>query len=325
LHFGLSLCKLGARGFIQCFPEGIESGFVLGMVTVHAVKSGLARCATGEGMQKNTTLEIFSQTDTGRVRSNNEDAVWVNLSCGSVILADGMGGYNAGEVASHMATGILGRQLEKAGAKRAEHPTLVAELSLTQAALKIGIAEANRAIFSAGKARQDYAGMGTTIVAGVFQGNFLTVAHVGDSRLYRWRNQRLEQITRDHSWLEEQIASGLMTREQALGSRNKNLVTRAVGVEQSVSPEITHHEIADDDIYLFCSDGLNDMLHDQAIEATLRALSANLDLCGLQLIQSANENGGRDNVSVILVRVIPAKPALFAYPLLWWRQFLNRI
>ncbi|MCK9989725.1 MAG: Stp1/IreP family PP2C-type Ser/Thr phosphatase [Rugosibacter sp.] len=276
-------------------------------------------------MQKNTALEIFAQTDTGRVRSNNEDAVWVNLSCGSVILADGMGGYNAGEVASRMVTEILGRQLEKADAKRAAQPALAAALSLTQAALKVGIAEANRAIFSAGQARPDYAGMGTTVVAGVFQGNFLTVAHVGDSRLYRWRNQHLEQITRDHSWLEEQIASGIMTREQALGSRNKNLVTRAVGVEQNVSPEIVRYEIADDDIYLFCSDGLNDMLHDQAIEATLRALSANLDLCGLQLIQSANESGGRDNVSVILVRVIPPKPTLFAYPMRWWRQLLDRV
>lgn len=254
-------------------------------------------------MQQNAVLEMVAQTDPGKVRSGNEDAVWTSITCGSVILADGMGGYNAGEVASHMATSVMGAQLEKAFAKRAGITTKSAALSLTNAAIKVGIAEANRAIFSLSKTQEQYAGMGTTIVAGVFQRSFLTVAHVGDSRLYRWRGKQLQQMTTDHSWLEEQIALGSLTREQAHLSRNKNLVTRAVGVDAQVSPEINVHETADGDVYLFCSDGLNDMLSDSKIELILSKYSENLDLCCSQLIQSSLDQGGRDNISVILVRV----------------------
>jgi serine/threonine protein phosphatase PrpC len=153
----------------------------------------------------------------------------------------------------------------------------------------------------------------------VFQGNQLTVAHIGDSRAYRWRDNELIQITRDHSWLEEKIASGLLTREQAQLSRNKNLVTRAVGIDAHISAEIHDFEVMSDDVYLFCSDGLNDMVSDKEIGMTLNALSANLDLCASQLIQSANDNGGGDNVSVILVKVKEPRPVSVS----WWHRLLT--
>lgn len=272
-------------------------------------------------MQRDVVLDIVTRTDAGKVRSNNEDSVLANATRGIVVLADGMGGYNAGEVASSMATSMLGKWLENSAAKREAGATLAAALSSTHAALDIGVTETNRAIFSAAQSQAQYAGMGTTLVIGVFQGNQLTVAHIGDSRAYRLRDNEFIQITRDHSWLEEKIASGLLTREQAQLSRNKNLVTRAVGIDAQVSAEIHDFEVISDDIYLFCSDGLNDMVSDKEIGMTLNALSANLDLCALQLIQLANDNGGRDNVSVILVKVKKSAPSPVSVS--WWHRLLT--
>jgi serine/threonine protein phosphatase PrpC len=132
------------------------------------------------------------------------------------------------------------------------------------------------------------------------------------------RGDDFRQITRDHSLLQEQIDSGLITPEQARHSQNKNLVTRAVGVDPEVVPEIHDHEVFPGDVYLFCSDGLNDMVDDEEIGMTLGALSANLELCSMQLIQMANDNGGRDNVSVILVKVKGDYPAARG----WWSRLL---
>ena len=150
------------------------------------------------------------------------------------------------------------------------------------------------------------------------------MAHIGGFRAYGLRDGELIQITRDHSWLEEKIASGLLTREQAQLSRNKNLVTRAVGIDANVSAEIHDFEVMSDDIYLFCSDGLNDMVSDKEIGMTLTSLSANLDLCASQLIQLANDKGGRDNVSVILVKVKKLNLNSDPVSLSWWRRLLVR-
>jgi protein phosphatase len=272
-------------------------------------------------MRGDVVLDIVAQTDVGKVRSNNEDSVLVNAARGIVALADGMGGYNAGEVASSMATSMMGQWLENSIVKREAGGTLAAALSSTHAALDSGIAETNRAIFLAAQSQAQYAGMGTTLVIGIFQGDTLTVAHIGDSRAYRLRDNELIQITRDHSWLEEKIASGLLTREQAQLSRNKNLVTRAVGIDAQVTAEIHDFKVMTGDVYLFCSDGLTDMVSDKEIGMTLNALSANLNLCALQLIQLANDNGGRDNVSVILVKVKKMVASPFAFN--WWQRFLT--
>ncbi len=257
------------------------------------------------------TIEFFSALDTGRARSNNEDSVAVDESRALAVLADGMGGYNAGEVASHMATSFivaeLGRWLEVAAEKATD-----AEM---RRAMDICVDNANRAIFEAANANPQYAGMGTTLVVAHVRGNELRIGHVGDSRAYRWRDGKLEQITRDHSLLQEQIDAGLITPEQAAGSANKNLVTRAVGVEETVTLETHLHELLPADTVLMCSDGLSDMLSDAAMARLLQA-NESLPAAGAALIAAANEAGGKDNISLILIRAA-GNPAGSGRP--WWR------
>jgi protein phosphatase len=159
--------------------------------------------------------------------------------------------------------------------------------------------------------------MGTTLVVALFYDNRMTVGHIGDSRLYRMRKETFEQVTRDHSLLQEQIESGMITKEQARFSQNKNLVTRAVGIDPEVETEIHTYGVKPGDIYLLCSDGLSDMVQDEDIYSTLSTLQANLPLAAKQLVQLANDSGGRDNISVILMRVIQD----FAVPTGWFAKF----
>jgi PPM family protein phosphatase len=272
----------------------------------------------GRTMDMNAVLEIVARSDPGMVRSNNEDSVMANPVLGFAVLADGMGGYNAGEVASGMATALLGAELERAFIEREPSSRDDSGKSWAEVTLEAEMARVNGAIYQAAQSQPQYAGMGTTLVVGVFHDNKVTVGHIGDSRLYRLRGEDFQQITRDHSLLQEQIDSGLITPEQARHSQNKNLVTRAVGIDPEVAAEIHDHAVLPGDVYLFCSDGLNDMVEDEELAMTLGALSANLELCAMQLIQMANDNGGRDNVSVILVKVKGEYPAARA----WWARFL---
>ena len=255
------------------------------------------------------TLEFLSATDTGRARSNNEDSVAVDEPSGLVVLADGMGGYNAGEVASGMATSFikteLGRWLSEASDNASDTDV--------RRAMDICVDNANRAIFNAANSNPQYAGMGTTLVVGVFRDSRLLMGHVGDSRGYRLRAGRLQQITHDHSLLQEQIDSGLITAEQAAFSSNKNLVTRAVGVEDTVLLETHLHDVLPGDIYLLCSDGLSDMLDDESIGQLLQGSDALTEVAAA-LIDAANDAGGKDNISVVLARVRgPAGPSRS-----WW-------
>jgi len=145
--------------------------------------------------------------------------------------------------------------------------------------------------------------MGTTLVVAVFQATRLMLGHIGDSRCYRLRGDQLEQITKDHSLLQEQIDAGLITTEQALTAANKNLVTRALGVEDAVLLEVSEHSVDAGDLYLMCSDGLSDMVRDHVIADIMRG-QATLEQKSKQLISAANAKGGRDNISVILVRAV---------------------
>ena len=249
-------------------------------------------------------LQIVSITDPGRVRGHNEDCVESRPELGIVVLADGMGGYNAGEVASGMATSLIASGLSQTWTKEVLGKLdRAAAMSLSQEVLQTQVGKANTAIYEAAQKDPQCAGMGTTLVACVFFDNFLTVGHIGDSRLYRMRNDALEQVTRDHSLLQEQIDSGLITKEDARSSHNKNLVTRALGIDPEVDAEIHSYDVEEGDIYLLCSDGLNDMIEDDEIQMTLIALRSNLDLTAQQLVQAANDAGGRDNVSVMLVTI----------------------
>ena len=242
-------------------------------------------------------VEFFCATDIGRARSGNEDAVAVEESVALAVLADGMGGYNAGEVASTRATSFIKTELGRWLHEAAGH----ASDADVRRALDICVDNANRAIFNAANSNPQYAGMGTTLVVAVFRDGRLLMGHVGDSRGYRLRAGKLTQITRDHSLLQEQIDAGLITAEQAAYSSNKNLVTRAVGVEDTVLLEMHLHEVQPGDLYLMCSDGLSDMLDDESIAQLLGAHGSLEDAAG-GLIDAANEAGGKDNISVVLAR-----------------------
>ncbi len=241
-------------------------------------------------------LSLAGLSDVGRARSNNEDAIALDEAAGLVVLADGMGGYNAGEVASQMLTGFLHDELG-----RWLHDTGGAPASAVRQAMSICLDNANRAIFEAANDNPRYAGMGTTLVMAAFRPEGVWVGHVGDSRAYRLRGGVLTQITRDHSLLQEQIDAGLITPEQAAFSANKNLVTRAVGVEDTVLLETHQHDVQSGDLFLMCSDGLSDMLDDEAIARVLLA-SESLESGTKALIDAANDAGGKDNISVILGR-----------------------
>jgi len=256
-------------------------------------------------MNLSQALEIATCTDPGMVRSHNEDSVAADASIGVAVLADRMGGYNAGEVASGMATTVLTAELQQllaSGEGRVMNGD--AGRAHAESILRTEIAKANASIYQAAQSQPQYAGMGTTLVVALFYDNRVTVAHIGDSRVYRLRGDELVQITKDHSLLQEQIDSGMITPEQARFSQNKNLVTRALGIDPTVDAEIREYQTRPGDLWLLCSDGLNDMVNDEDIGMTLQALSGNLKLAAQQLVQMANDNGGRDNVSVVLVRVV---------------------
>ncbi len=255
--------------------------------------------------------EICTDTDPGLVRDNNEDAVAFEPLTGLCILADGMGGYNAGEIASGMATAFIKSEMSRWLSQAGKN----ANSKEVKRAMEICVQNANHSIFNAANSNPQYSGMGTTLVVGVFQAGRLMLGHIGDSRCYRLRGDVLEQITKDHSLLQEQIDAGLITPEQALTSANKNLVTRALGVEDAVLLDVTEHRVDVGDIYVMCSDGLSDMVRDNVI-ADIMLGHATLEQKSRQLISAANANGGRDNISVVLVHAVELTAK---------RSFLSRI
>lgn len=241
--------------------------------------------------------KFCTETDAGLARENNEDSAAFDEAAGLAVLADGMGGYKAGEVASSMATALIKAEL---GGWLAEAGGQAGPRALRRA-MEICVDNANRSIFNAASTNAQYTGMGTTLVVGVFQGRSLLVGHIGDSRCYRLRRGVLVQITRDHSLLQEQIDAGLLTPQQAATSMNKNLVTRALGVDNAVLLEINECQVEEGDLYLMCSDGLSDMVSDANI-AGLLAQRTSLVQKARSLIHAANQHGGRDNITAMLVQ-----------------------
>ena len=255
-------------------------------------------------MNLSGVLEIVRLTDVGLQRDHNEDAIASDDSMGFVVLADGMGGYKAGEVASEMAVLSITAELMEGLAN--QQPGKVDSALGKQAEAQLifdAVKSANEVIYSVSQSQPQCAGMGTTLVVGVFTNNKLLVGHIGDSRMYRLRDQVLSQITEDHSLLQEQIRLGLITPEQAKYSANKNLVTRALGIDPEVELELNEYDVAVGDIYLVCSDGLSDLVDDEVIESALNKLMSDINVAAQALVQLANENGGKDNISVILIKV----------------------
>lgn len=248
-------------------------------------------------------LNVASVTDTGAIRSFNEDSIAADSELGVLVLADGMGGHKAGDVASSLATNFVMDYLKPKLTEMTPSPFRSLGPCPEAVAVKTAIEKINQVIYSAAQADNKYVGMGTTIVVIVFHQSSVTIAHVGDSRLYRLRQGRLQLLTHDHSLLQHQVETGLISVEDAKVSHNRNLVSRALGVDAEIKVEISEHDVHSDDVYLLCSDGLNDMVDDADIELAINELQANLPLASRQLIQMANDNGGHDNVSVIIAKV----------------------
>jgi len=252
-------------------------------------------------MNLKSVLNIVGRSDPGRVRSHNEDFIGNDPEIGLVILADGMGGYKGGEIASEMAVNTVLEDL-KAVIPALDPGEMDEQTGYSRESLaaRQSIIKANGAIHDIAQNQPQYHGMGTTVVLGIFYNNHITIAHVGDSRMYRFRDDRLEQVTVDHTLLQELIDRGFYSAEEARESLNKNLVTRALGIEASVAVDIHEDLVLPGDIYLLCSDGLNDMIDDEKMSLMIKNSSYNLDQLADQLILQANENGGKDNVSVII-------------------------
>ena len=237
-------------------------------------------------------------TDRGMVRAENEDSIATRPEIGLAVLADGMGGHQAGEVASAMAVDVVTRHFEELLASGDNGDDRVREAKSMDAAIRA----ANSAIFEVAQSRPDYSGMGSTIVVAIFYGDHMFVGHVGDSRLYRLRGDEIEQLTEDHSVIQELLNRGLMTEEEARVTIGKNLVTRALGVDAEVLPDVAQEELQNGDLFLLCSDGLNDVISDDEIATHMRECGNDIEQTAQKLIDLANSRGGPDNISVILAR-----------------------
>ncbi len=245
-------------------------------------------------------MEHAGRSDKGLVRALNEDCVAVMPESGLVVVADGMGGANAGDVASHTAVEIIvSNILSKAGKKGTRNGASGGDLA------RAAVDEANRAIYESSQDNRDFEGMGTTVVLGLFLEQQLTYAHVGDSRLYRVRDKRLERLTVDHSVIQELVNQGVfpsIEEAQDAGVKN-NVLTRALGIEEAVDTDVDSTQTMPGDVYLFCTDGLTNMVDDETITRMVTGNLNGLDAVADGLVRLACENGGKDNISLVLVRV----------------------
>ncbi|MDO8300033.1 Stp1/IreP family PP2C-type Ser/Thr phosphatase [Lacisediminimonas sp.] len=237
-------------------------------------------------------------TDVGRVRAHNEDALAVSAEYGLAIVADGMGGYNAGEVASGIATALLKEALEQRF--RREPALLALPARRIEKLLADEIQHANASIYAAACQEAGYKGMGTTLVLALLRERDVVIAHIGDSRAYRFRDCRLAPLTRDHSLLQQQLDAGLITAAQARAGKQKNLLTRGMGVDPEVDVDVRTHGLLPGDLILLCTDGLTDELPDSVIELVLTEAEPDLDAACGELTARANAAGGADNITVLL-------------------------
>ena len=247
-------------------------------------------------------LTIYGISDVGLVRDHNEDHIHWDGDLGLIILADGMGGHNAGEVASELAVVSIQDAL-----RDVLTPEMYASNNIQYSeAVREAIHYANNEINRHASEHVECHGMGTTIVLTLFHGDTLVSAHVGDSRAYRYRENELSQLTSDHSLVQEMVDNGYISEEEAQNSSSRNLITRALGIGDEVVVDVMEDKAENDDIYLLCSDGLTDLVTNDEISQVLQNHASELSGCDLEavskeLVSLANERGGKDNISVILI------------------------
>lgn len=248
-------------------------------------------------LTKGLKLAVYGISDVGLSREHNEDNINWDIDMGLVMLADGMGGHNAGEVASELAVNSIHDALRDVLTPE----MLETKVIKCEDAVRESVVYANEEIFEQAQERVECAGMGTTVVLTLFHENYITWANVGDSRIYRLRNAELKQITQDHSLVQEMVDNGYLSEEEALISTSRNLITRALGIAPEVEVDVTTEELDEDDVFLMCSDGLTDLVSDKEILDTILENSSDMEIAIKKLVELANEKGGTDNISVILI------------------------
>lgn len=249
--------------------------------------------------QAETLIRIAGYTDTGMRREYNQDHIGFDQELGIAVLADGMGGHKAGEVAACMAVKFVLEKLQKLVLQETS-------VSITSSQLlefvSNTISSSNAEIYRAQEDELAYRGMGTTIVATMVVGSQLYVGHVGDSRLYLYRNRTVKRLTKDHSLVQDLIDRGFYTEREARGANVGHVVTRAMGTRSDVDVDTAQESLLPYDLLLLCSDGLTDMVSDWQIAETIDENITDLDLAAKKLIEIANQNGGKDNISVVLMQ-----------------------
>lgn len=243
-------------------------------------------------------LEYAWRTDRGKVRAQNEDAVSVVPRDGLVIVADGIGGASAGEVASRLATHVIAERVQR-------RPAVPPDPQHAQRLVEDAVAEANRVIWESARRQPAYSGMGTTVVVGWAREGKLVFAHVGDSRLYRLGDGKLVRLTRDHSLIQELVDQGVFkSMEDAIGHGiNEHIITRGLGTADRVRVDSGAADLSPGDLFLFCTDGLTGMVADDDLTSAMLDSDQNLDALAEKLVELANNAGGIDNITLALVRV----------------------
>lgn len=262
----------------------------------------------------NFDIEFAAITDIGKIRDKNEDNVLISSDISLGVVADGMGGHSAGEIASNIAVSVLAETIRKINQHKLQIPnTFLPKLNFTERKLLLAANLANAAIYSTAQTSKIYRTMGTTMTGVIFENNFATAVHIGDSRLYLLRNGRITQITTDHSLVNEHIRRGLLTKSQAAHSSLQNVLTRAMGVKKNVEFDLLKFPVKVGDVLLLCSDGLYKGLEEADMSRLLteNAQAPLVKLCKL-LVQTSNKNDGQDNITTLLVKILPPKKLPFS-------------
>lgn len=255
---------------------------------------------------------VSGKTDKGMVRANNEDNFYIDEKRGLFVVADGMGGHASGEVASNMAIDVIRDYFDgMQGGRAAQFGRYQEKFSEETNRVGSAVKLANRVIYEAASTNPQWKGMGTTIAAVLLNGNRLSIAHVGDSRVYLVRAGSIEQLTDDHSVVYEQVRRELLTKEEAEKSEMRNILTRALGVHQDVEVDFDEMTLMENDVLILCTDGLNTMISDDEMLSVVMSTKDPVEACN-RLVDAANKNGGKDNVTVITGYVIQKN---------WWSYF----
>ena len=249
-------------------------------------------------------MRIAGCTDTGLQGNHNEDHIGFNQQLGIAVLADGMGGHQVGEIAAHMAVESVLKHLQDLADRQSIRAVTGSQLLEF---VSNTISYSNNMIYQASEAQDEHKGMGTTLVAAIVNGSQIYAGHVGDSRLYLFRDRTIKRITKDHSLVQDLVDRGFYTEEEARVASVGHIVTRALGTKAEVEVDTVQHELQHNDLLLLCSDGLSDMVADWLIEETLKERGEDLEATASKLVELANRNGGKDNISVILMQVYDVK------------------